>query len=271
MTIQIKNFEISQIAESGECFRWRILEENKYAGVIFGKVCYVSQNGNLVEFDGVSEEEFRHYFDLERDYAEIQQYYTNDSILQEAIRYGNGLRILNQDKFETLISFIISANNNIPRIKKSVEALASRFGKQIKDDFYAFPTPEELAKASLEELKVCGLGYRDKYIYQTCRDILNGKDLEEIAKLPTSECKKELLKFAGVGPKVADCIMLFSMQKYDAFPVDVWIKRIMEALYLKEERSLREITAFAKEKFGEYAGIAQQYLFLYAREKQIRT
>jgi len=270
MIIEVKNFEISQIAESGECFRWRMLDENEYVGVIFGKVCHVSQNENFVEFDGVSEEEFRHYFDLGRDYEEIHRYYSKDPILQEAIRCGTGIRILNQDKFETLISFIISANNNIPRIKKSVEALARGFGKKIEGDFYAFPTPEELAKASIEDLQACGLGYRDKYIYQTCRDILNGKDLEKIAKLPTAECKKELLKFAGVGPKVADCIMLFSMQKYDAFPVDVWIKRIMEALYLKEEKSLKEIAQYAKDAFGEYAGIAQQYLFYYAREKQIK-
>jgi len=270
MKIEVKDFDIAQIAESGECFRWRKVAENEYVGVIYGKVCRVAQKENVVTFDGVSEEEFSRYFDLEQDYSEIQRRYKSDPVLVEAIKCGNGIRILNQEPFETLISFIISANNNIPRIKNSVEALARNFGKKINGAYFAFPTPEELTKASLEELKACGLRYRDKYVYQTCREIAGGKSLEEIAKLPTAECRKELLKLQGVGPKVADCIMLFSMQKYDAFPVDVWIKRIMEELYLKEEKSLKEITQYAKEHFGEYAGIAQQYLFFYAREKQIK-
>lgn len=270
MKIEVKNFEISQIADSGECFRWRKIGESEYVGVIYGKICRISQQGNIVNFEGISEDEFRWYFDLEHDYSQIQSYYEKDPILSEAMQCGNGIRILNQEKFETLISFIISANNNIPRIKNSVETLAKRFGKRIDGEFYAFPTPEELAKASLTDLQACGLGYRDKYVYQTCREIVEGKDLEEMAKLPTAECRKELLKFPGVGPKVADCIMLFSMQKYDAFPVDVWIKRILETLYLKEERSLKEIAQYAKESFGEYAGIAQQYLFFYAREIQLK-
>lgn len=269
MKIEVRDFNIAQIAESGECFRWRKVGESDYVGVICGKICRVRQRENMVEFEGVLEGEFRKYFDLERDYSAIQHYYKEDPILAEAIRCGSGIRILNQEKFETLISFIISANNNIPRIKNSVEALAKRFGKQIEGDFFAFPTPEELAKASLEDLQMCGLGYRNKYVFQTSREIATGKSLEEIAKLPMEECRKELLKFAGVGPKVADCIMLFSMQKYEAFPVDVWIKRIIETLYLKEEKSLKEITSYAKEKFGEYAGIAQQYLFFYARENKI--
>jgi len=270
MKIEVNHFDINQIADSGECFRWRKVGESEYVGVIGGKVCRVTQNGNIVDFVGISEDEFRWYFDLDRDYAVIQQYYAKDPILKDAMSCGKGIRILNQDKFEILISFIISANNNIPRIKNSVEALAKRFGKHIEGELYAFPTPRELMQASLEDLQACGLGYRDKYIYKTCRDIMAGKSLEEIAELPTEACRKELLKFTGVGPKVADCIMLFSMQKYDAFPVDVWIKRIMEILYFKEERSLKEIAQYAKETFGEYAGIAQQYLFFYAREKQMK-
>lgn len=270
MRLKVDHFDIAQIAESGECFRWRKIDDCEYVGVIGNSVCRVKQCDNMVEFDGISETEFRRYFDLERDYSEIQKYYEKDNVLAEAMWCGNGIRILNQDKFETLISFIISANNNIPRIKKSVEALSKGFGKHIEDEFYAFPTPGELARASLDELKACGLGYRNQYVYKTCREIAAGKDLGQIAKLPTELCRKELLKFTGIGPKVADCIMLFSMQKYDAFPVDVWIKRIMESLYFGEERSLNEIARYAKEKFGEYAGIAQQYLFFYVREKELK-
>ena len=145
--------------------------------------------------------------------------------------------------------------------------ISFKFGKRIRDDFYAFPTPYELSKATEEDLKACGVGFRARYIYKTCKDILDGFDLDEVSKLPTKECKKELMKLTGVGSKVADCVMLFSMQKYDAFPVDVWIKRIMEELYIKREMGLNDIESYAKQKFGEHAGIAQQYLFFYARQK----
>ena len=170
---------------------------------------------------------------------------------------------LGKSKFETLISFIISANNNIPRIKKSVELISRKYGKRLENDFYSFPTPIELSRATEEELKACGVGFRAKYIFNTCRKILDGFDLEKISKLTTNECKKELMKLMGVGPKVADCVMLFSMQKVDAFPIDVWIKRIMEELYIGKEASIKDIERFSKEKFGKYAGIAQQYLFFY--------
>jgi len=262
----IKDFDIKEIAESGQCFRWNQIGDMEYRGIVGNNICEIKQNGETVIVNGINEEEFRTYFDIERDYDKIKKFYSNDEILNEAISYGKGIRILKQDKFETLISFIISANNNIPRIKRSVEMISKKFGKRIKDEFYAFPTPVELSRATEDELRACGVGFRARYIYKTCKDILNGVELNEISKLSTKECKKELMKLTGVGSKVADCVMLFSMQKFDAFPVDVWIKRIMEELYIKEERSLKEIENFAKEKFPLYAGIAQQYLFFYARE-----
>lgn len=267
MRLKVKDFNIAQIAESGQCFRWNKIADMHYRGIIDNCVCEVKQKHDEVEVLGIDKDKFINYFDLECDYGEIKEYYSNDDILRNAIKYGQGIRILNQDKFEVLISFIISANNNIPRIKKAVEMISKRFGRKIDGEFYAFPTPLELSYATEEELKDCGVGFRNKYIYKTCRDVLNGFDLTQISKLPTDECKKELMKLTGVGPKVADCIMLFSMHKLDAFPIDVWIKRIMEELYIKDEVSLKELEKISKYKFGEFAGVAQQYLFFYAREK----
>lgn len=266
MEIEVRDFDIIQIAESGQCFRWNKIGDMEYRGIIGENVCEIKQIGSKIKVKGIDEETFIKYFDMKRDYGEIKEFYKKDEVLKEAIKFGEGIRILNQDKFETLISFIISANNNIPRIKRSVEAISKRFGKKIKDDFFAFPTPFELSKATEEDLKECGVGFRAKYIYRTCKDVLNGVDLEETAKLPINECKKELMNFMGVGSKVADCVMLFSMQKMEAFPVDVWIKRIMEEFYIKQEVSLKEIERYAKEKFPLCAGIAQQYLFFFRRE-----
>jgi len=265
----VSDFNIEQIAESGQCFRWNKISNMNYRGIINGKVTEVNQIGNKVSFSGITEDEFIYYFDLERDYSKIKKHYKKDPILKEAISFGEGIRILNQDKFETLISFIISANNNIPRIKKSVEAISKTYGKHIFDDYYAFPLVDELKTATITELKACGVGFRDKYIFDTCKKIIDYFDLDEVSKLSTKECKNKLLTLKGVGPKVADCIMLFSMGKLDAFPVDVWIKRIMEKLYIKEDMSLKGIEKYAKDTFGEYAGVAQQYLFFYARENKM--
>lgn len=267
--MKFKDFDILQIAESGQCFRWNKVNDMHYRGIIGNKICEVKQVGEEVEFSGVDISEFNYYFDMELDYSVIKEFYKEDKLLTEAIKCGEGIRILNQDKFETLISFIISANNNIPRIKKSIELISKRFGKNITGDFYAFPTPFELSFATEADLRECGVGFRASYICKTCKEVLNGFDLDEIAKLPTMECKKELMKLAGVGPKVADCVMLFSMHKLDAFPVDVWIKRVIENLYLGEEASIKEIERFSKEKFSDYAGVAQQYLFFYARKEKI--
>jgi len=271
MKLNIDNFDIKQIAESGECFRWNKIADNKYRGIIFDNVCEVTQSGKEVIIDGIDDINLiNSYFDLERNYDEIKEFYENDEILKKAMEFGYGIRILNQDKFETLISFIISANNNIPRIKKSVEKISQKYGKKIifnNEENYAFPTPEELFRATEKELRECGVGFRDKYIVQACKEIVTGIiDLEKISQLETEKAKKELLKITGVGPKVADCILLFSMGKTDAFPIDVWVKKIMENLYIKHEVTLKEIEKYSKEKFGSYAGIAQQYLFYYVRE-----
>ena len=177
MKLILKDFNIQQIAESGECFRWNKLEDNKYIGVIMDGVCIVEQNGEEVYFDSnLSDEVIKHYFDLARDYSKIKEFYKADEILVKAIEYGEGIRILNQEKFETLISFIISANNNIPRIKKSVEKISEKYGKKFEYNgniYFSFPTPEELNKATVEELRECGVGFRDKYIKEAAEKITN--------------------------------------------------------------------------------------------------
>ena len=217
------------------------------------------------------------YFDLHRDYTKIQESLSKiDEPLKISIQYGKGIRLLNQDLWETIISFIISANNNIPRIKGIIERLSKQYGKQIKwnsQTYYTFPTPEELSKASVADLRTLGLGFRDQRVYETTKIILNKQvDLEKLKQeTSTKKVREILLTLPGVGPKVADCIMLFSTLKcLDVFPVDVWVRRVMNELYFKlpEENKLKreQIEKLAYEKYGDLAGIAQQYLFYWKRE-----
>ena len=213
-----------------------------------------------------------------------------DEYLEKATEFGTGIRLLQQDGWEMLISFIISANNRIPMIQRAINNLSERYGKFIGEykgkKYYAFPTPEQLKEVSLEEIKETGASFRSKYIVDTISKVNaaldaknNGElteeleqfDLEYIKSLPVDECHKALQNFMGVGAKVADCIMLFSMSKHSAFPVDVWIKRSMIHFYLAPDVSLNKIRVFGRDKFGELSGMAQQYLFYYARENNIKV
>ena len=194
-----------------------------------------------------------------------------DEYLDKATEFGEGIRILQQDGWEMLISFIISANNRIPMIQRAINNLSERYGKYIGEyngkKYYEFPTPEDLKNVSVEDIRSCQTGFRDKYIKSVVDYVNdNNEDVLSYRKLNTDECVKELVKFNGVGPKVADCIALFGMQKYDTFPVDVWVKRVMEEFYVEDNLSLPKIRKFALEKFADLSGFAQQYLFYYARE-----
>lgn len=274
----IKNatdFEPEHIFECGQCFRWNKYE-NGYIGVVSGRVAFVYKKDGDVYIEGGKKEDedyWRKYFDLDRDYGKIKERLREDEILKEAVEHGYGIRLLNQEPFETLISFIISANNRIPMIKKAVDNISKRFGKKIifKDmEFYSFPRIEELKEASIDELEECGTGFRAVYIYEAVKRIYEENiRLDEIVTLDTDAAQEKLLQFKGVGPKVADCVLLFSMQKYDAFPVDVWVKRIMQRFYLAPDVSLKRIREFGRQRFGDLAGFAQQYLFYYAREKRV--
>ena len=277
----VKSFELKDIFECGQCFRWNKELDGSYTGVFKGNVLNVKKINNSIYFNGILNGNIKDiiedYFDLNRDYEEIKSKLSKIDInMKTSIEYGNGIRILNQDLWETIISFIISANNNIPRIKGILERLSKKYGKKLiwnNKEYYTFPTVEELKNVTIEEYKQLGLGFRDIRLYETTKMILNNEiNLENLYKeTDTKKIKEKLLKLSGVGPKVADCILLFSdLKRLDVFPIDVWVRRVMNDLYInkKDETKIskKEIENLAKEKFGDLQGIAQQYLFYWRRE-----
>ena len=277
----LNSFELKDIFECGQCFRWNEQEDKSYIGVFKGNVLNVKKIDNKVIFKGVCngdiKEVVRDYFDLDRDYEKIKQSLSKiDSNMEKSIEYGKGIRILNQDLWETIISFIISANNNIPRIKGIIERISKNFGKEIEyneEKYYTFPEPNDLKDVSVEKYRELGLGFRDIRLYETTKMILSGEvSLEDLRNNPdTMEVRDKLLSLSGVGPKVADCILLFSdLKRFEVFPIDVWVRRVMNDLYIKSadetKVSKKQIEKIAKEKFGDLAGLAQQYLFYWRRE-----
>ena len=281
----IDNFELKDVFECGQCFRWHEEENGSYTGVVEAGILNVSKQNQDVIVKGYIKDEVslknfcEDYFDLKTDYKQIQKDISkNDLTMKEAIKYGKGIRILNQDPFEMLVSFIISAANNIPRISKCIENISHEYGEKVSistdilkkmcisdKEYYLFPTSKKLSKASMDVLRECNLGFRDKYVLNAAK-IVNDKklDLRKVAELDYKKAKQELIKVEGVGSKVADCILLFSMKKSEAFPVDTWIKKIMNEVYV-ESRNIKKINEYAEEKWGKNAGIAQQYLFYYKR------
>lgn len=272
----MKDFELKHIFECGQCFRWDLQEDHSYTGVAFRRVINVRIEEDQIIFDHTNIDDFNHiwfdYFDLSKDYGKIKEDLSkDDDIMKSATAFGYGIRILQQDPWETLISFIISSNNSIHRIKKSVRLLSERFGERIGEyggiTYYSFPSPQAIYHLTQEDLEACGVGYRAKYILSTARAIVDENiSLEGFKEMDTEHCFKALLQFTGVGPKVANCILLFAMGKLEAFPVDVWVKRVMEHFYFHQDTPNKKIEEFAREKFGQYGGYAQQYLFYYARE-----
>ena len=277
----VKSFEPKHIFECGQCFRWDEEPDGSYTGIVKDNVINVKKVDNTVYFTSLGADNLKNlvddYFDLGRDYEKIKETLSEiDEYLENSIRYGNGIRILNQDLWETIISFIISANNNIPRIKGIINRISQKYGNKIEwngKEYYTFPTVENLAKATVEDLRNLGLGFRDVRVYETTHKILNKEvDLEKLHQEPdTQKVRDTLLTLSGVGPKVADCILLFStLKRFDVFPIDVWVRRVMNELYIKNEDETkvnkREIEKLAKEKYGDLEGIAQQYLFYWKRD-----
>lgn len=278
---EIPSFELKDILECGQCFRWEKEADGSYTGVVKNNVINVKKDRKEITFTGLCEDKLQEivedYFDLKRDYEAIKHRLSAiDDNMKTSISYGSGIRIVNQELWETIISFIISANNNIPRIKGIIERLAKNYGKEIKwkeKVYYTFPTPEELKNVSVEDYRKLGLGFRDIRLYETTQMIVEQRvNLEEMKHNPnTEEVREELLKLSGVGPKVADCILLFSdLKRLEVFPIDVWVRRVMNDLYIKQKEetkvSKKQIETIAKEKFGDLAGLAQQYLFYWRRE-----
>lgn len=273
----IKSFNSVHIFECGQCFRWNKQEDESYIGIVRNNVIKVEQKGNKVVFTGNCEEDIKElcedYFALNEDYEKIKKDLSKiDDNLKTSIKFGEGIRILHQDLWETLISFIISANNNIPRIKGIIERISKKYGREIifeGKEYYTFPTPEELSKASVEDLRNLGLGFRDARVYETTKKVYTKEvNLEELKKEKSVEKIEEvLLSLPGVGSKVADCIMLFALKKYQVFPIDVWVRRVMAELYFEnKEQKPQKIKDFVKNYYGEQAGLAQQYLFYWRRE-----
>jgi len=278
----IKDFNLEHIFNCGQCFRWVKEEDGSYTGIAFGKIVNMKtipsrqlDSAGLdiaglvdLEINQANKDDFekiwKHYLDLERDYGVIKkQLCKTDPVMARAVKYGYGIRILNQDKWETIVSFLISQNNNIPRIKKCIEALCENFGDYIGEyrgnKYYDLPKPQTLSRLSVDDLAACRLGYRAKYIIESAKQI-EKEGIEETFEYLNTLC--------GVGPKVANCVLLFSMEKADCFPIDVWVKRVMSLLYGIDEKDTNAMLAYSEKNFGEYGGIAQQYLFYYIREGQ---
>lgn len=273
---KVDPFVPEHLFECGQCFRWNKDESGNFVGVFGNNVISVKSDTENIIFrgicDGPIEPICREYFDLDTNYDNIKNTLSKiDNYLKESIEYGYGIRILKQDLWETIISFIISANNNIPRIKLIIERMCKQYGRKIlfeNKEYYTFPRPEKLKNATIQDFRNLGLGFRDVRVYETVQKVLsnkiNLKELEEEKNI--QNLRNKLLEIHGVGPKVADCIMLFALKKYEVFPIDVWVRRVISELYFdKNEQKPQIIQKFAKEKYGNLAGLAQQYLFFWRR------
>ena len=283
----IEDFLPEHTFECGQCFRWRRENDGSYSGVVSGAFAGLSYTpyagekdrgaitilSNLFADNPVRREKYwRNYLDLDRDYKAVKQMLAaNDKVMARAIEAGSGIRVLNQEKWETLISFIISQNNNIPRITGCIEKLCERFGAPAgrfgDREYYAFPDISALARPIAEDLAACRLGYRAKYIVDAAVAVSRdgGVKLESGDSLPLAEIESYLLSLPGVGPKVAGCVLLFAMKKTEVFPIDVWVKRVMSRFYGMDENNLTAIKDYAARNFGDCGGLAQQYLFNYIR------
>ena len=260
-------FNLSRIFDCGQCFRFNKTDNSKsrYYGVAFSKYIEISQDDKKLYFHDVSHEDFntvwKSFFDLDTDYDSIISTFSEDAPLKEALTHSQGIRILKQDSWEALCSFIISQNNNIPRIKGIIENMSKEYGTAIHEaggnTFYSFPTPKALLDAGEDKIFALKTGFRAKYIYDCARLIENGDiNLDDIRNMPLELAGETLMKIKGVGPKVCACALLYGFGRYAAMPIDVWVKKILDKYYggkVSENLS------------GKYAGIAQQYLFYHER------
>ncbi len=273
---EVTDFDIEQTMECGQCFHFQKTGEKEYVIVAMGKMLHIRQDDQQVILFDTTADEYEKiwstYFDMERDYRKIKDFLLQkDDKLRDAIQTMGGVHILRQDFFETLISFIISQNKQIPHIKKIVAEISEKYGTYLGEacgvTCFAFPTPEQLSNVSEEKLRACKTGFRAPYIVDAVKKVTSGEVSEQnMRTMDAAGCMEELLKIKGVGVKVGNCVTLFGLEKRSSFPIDVWIKRVMEHLYFGQETSNEVIAEFAKTHFGAYGGYAQQYLFYYGRE-----
>lgn len=268
-------FSLAQTIESGQCFRWKKWEEGRYTVLSGAHQVMLAQTGDSILFlEETTQAEaayWRNYFDWDREYDKIKERLCRrDRVMEKAVSVGGGIRILRQEFFETLIGFIISQNNHIPRIRGIMERISQNYGTPLESGEFAFPTPQQLAAASEEDFRRLGAGFRARYLTDAVEKVLSGQVSEErLRQADTAAAKAELMTICGVGEKVADCVLLFGLGRWEVFPTDVWIRRMMEQLYFRgKETGLKEIQKEAERRFGAYRGLAQQYLFYYGRESQ---
>lgn len=272
----VTDFSLKYTLESGQSFRWERVD-NAYYGVVEGRILKISQEGTTLHVKSSTDENeadfvpyLRHYLDIVRDVPKLLVGINNDAYMDRAIKKLWGMRILNQELWETIASFILSQNNNVPRIRGIIRRLSERFSERLTLAGYvdySFPSPDVLATATEDTLLACGTGYRANYLRDTAQAIVSGElSLTSLQQMPYTEAKQELMRRNGIGEKVADCICLFSLGHLAALPIDVWIKRIFETLYLRRRATHREIREFAHTYFGDSVGYAQQYLFHYVHE-----
>lgn len=273
---ELNDFDLGQTLECGQCFHFAKIGHNDYGLVAYGKFLHAVQQENVLILKDTSADDYqslwRSYFDLDRDYSKIKQYLLKkDKKLKEAIEMMWGVHILNQEFFEVLISFIISQNKQILHIKQIVAQISKKYGKfvgQINDiEFYSFPDVDMMYHLTEEELRACKTGFRAPYICDAVRCVKEGViSYESLFNANIKECINELIQIKGIGNKVANCVSLFGLGRREAFPVDVWIKRIVEYLYFDgKECSTQTIEQFGQKQFGVYGGYAQQYLFYYGK------
>ncbi len=261
----VGEFSLVDTLDCGQAFRWRVLPDGVFEGVAFGRYLRLAEAEDGIIFYDIEVEEFnniwKNYFDLTRNYEEIKRIISKDKNLKTATEYAGGIKVLCQEPWECLCSFIISQNNNIPRIKGIIERLCESFGERLENGFYTFPSAEKIAGLTLEDLAPLRSGFRAKYILDAARKVASGEvNLEKISALDSENARAELMRIYGVGEKVADCVLLFSMGHINVIPKDVWIKRVLATLFDGE------LPDFAK----PYGGIAQQYLFHSARMNKLQ-
>lgn len=255
----VKCLDLDLTLDCGQAFRWRKQEDDSWCGVVKGVFLNIKKDGDTLVFKDTAKEDFENiwfdYFDFGMDYDEICNTLKQDALIAPTVDEYYGIRILKQDSWEALCSFVISQQNNIKRIKGIIDRLCRMYGEEVRDGWYSFPTAERLSRLSAEDFEALGTGYRAKYLERLAKDVASGKiNLEKIKTLSLEEARKELLNIYGVGIKVANCALLFGFGFYDAFPVDVWMKRVME-----------HYPNGLPECFNGIGGIAQQYLFHWAR------
>lgn len=276
----IEDFDLSQTLECGQCFRFYKQSEQDYVIVAYKHILHIKQDGDRLIFFDTEKETVEKlwipYFDLEREYGAIKEFLLEkDNVLEEAIKEKHGVRILNQEFHEMLISFIISQNKQIPHIKQLVKRISENYGEYVGEvngeKYYSFPDIEALGTITEEAFREMKTGFRAPYLYDAVQKLSNREiSSESLMGLSEEDTRKELLKVKGVGEKVANCVMLFSLGFRDAFPIDVWIRRIMETLYFDGNDTPKDvIQEFARDLYGEYGGYAQQYLFCFGRDNKV--